>query len=545
MALGNLPLSNTKTREQLGFEYCRNALNTLTPQAKALLKEKKPYKPGEEGRLIAEFSRLEKVRELRAAHPDIFDMVSQDFMEIKDIEPTLKKCLKQSLNTVEFYEVKLLLILLEDLYLLQQKLPELPGEYRVQNLSSALDILDPSKERIATFYLYDSFSEKLASLRVKKREYEVEARKVQKALREELRREHGIMLTPKFDITASKGDQALIAKLDAIPALTRAEEDYMSVRFELIPNSETDEINKKADELAIEIEDEEMRVCEMLTEKISAYVDNILDSCSCAAEFDIAIAKAAFADEYDCVRPEISEEHIIEFEDGRHPEVLKTLEKRGAKYCPVSISLRDGVSLITGANMGGKTISLKLTGLIAMLAQNAFFVPAKRAKIGLSSHMQILIGDSQSVERGLSSFGSEMEELKEILDKSTALSLVLIDEIASGTNPTEGLALTKSLAEYLKKRPIISLITTHFEGATDEEGILNLQVRGLAGVDFRLLERELKYANRRQRIEVIGKYMDYRLYRVDKNTEVPRDALNIARMLGLPDEIIEGAKKFI
>jgi DNA mismatch repair ATPase MutS len=92
--------------------------------------------------------------------------------------------------------------------------------------------------------------------------------------------------------------------------------------------------------------------------------------------------------------------------------------------------------------MGGKTVSLKLAGMIPILAQYGFFVPADNARIGLSNYMQILIGDSQSVERGLSSFGSEMEELKEIIDRSQDRSLFLIDEIASGTNPVEGLALT-------------------------------------------------------------------------------------------------------
>ena len=195
--------------------------------------------------------------------------------------------------------------------------------------------------------------------------------------------------------------------------------------------------------------------------------------------------------------------------------------------------------------MGGKTISLKLAGLIPLMAQYGFFVPCKRARIGLSNYMQILIGDSQSVERGLSSFGSEMEELKEILDHSQDRSMIMIDEIASGTNPVEGLALTKSLIDYLKKKPYITLITTHFDAVKEEPDIVNMQVRGLANADFRKLDSELRRANRRERINIISKYMDYSLYRVEGEREVPRDALNIARMLGLNDEIIEGAKKYI
>ena len=195
--------------------------------------------------------------------------------------------------------------------------------------------------------------------------------------------------------------------------------------------------------------------------------------------------------------------------------------------------------------MGGKTVSLKLVGLVAMLTQYGFFVPCSSARIGLSNYIHILIGDSQSMQRGLSSFGSEMEELKEILDQSRERSLLLIDEIASGTNPFEGLALTKSLVGYLKVRPYISLITTHFDSVTVGEGIKNMQVRGLANADFTKLEREIRYANRRERIEIIQKYMDYRLYHAENDEEIPKDALNIAKMLGIYEEIIENAKGFL
>jgi hypothetical protein len=98
---------------------------------------------------------------------------------------------------------------------------------------------------------------------------------------------------------------------------------------------------------------------------------------------------------------------------------------------------------------------------------------------------------------------------------------------------------------YLKVRPYISLITTHFDSVTVGEGIKNMQVRGLANADFKKLEKELRYANRRERIEIIQKYMDYRLYHAGNEEEIPKDALNIARMLGIYDEIIENAKKFL
>jgi DNA mismatch repair ATPase MutS len=149
------------------------------------------------------------------------------------------------------------------------------------------------------------------------------------------------------------------------------------------------------------------------------------------------------------------------------------------------------------------------------------------------------------VQRGLSSFGSEMEELKDILEHSKDRTLLLIDEIANGTNPIEGLALTKSIVHYLSKRLYITLITTHYDNVASEDNSRNLQVRGLAGANFENLAREIRYANRRERIEIIGKYMDYRLYEVEGEKEIPKDALNIAKMLGIGNEIIEQAKQYM
>ena len=211
----------------------------------------------------------------------------------------------------------------------------------------------------------------------------------------------------------------------------------------------------------------------------------------------------------------------------------------------MSLSLKDWGNAHNRSQYGRKDHFPQTGWTDTYLAQYGFFVPAKKAKVGLSNYMQILIGDSQSVERGLSSFGSEMEELKEILDHGQDRSLILIDEIASGTNPTEGTALTRSLVDYLIERPYISLITTHFETVTEREGVMNMQVRGFADCDFTKLNSEIQRANRRDRINIISKYMDYRLQRVENGAQVPKDALNIAAMLGIDKAIIDGAKKYI
>lgn len=542
----NRRLANVKTRHETGLDYIMQNIDLNTPFGKKQLKELKPFFPGEEEELKEELDRVEKMVSFVNEHSRTVEQIQELFMEVKDVSYTITRSENQTLAIVEIYEIKSLLLAMRKLSSLTVKEAEqlVPEDYILEDTTELLDVLDPRRDRINTFYIYDEFSEKLKELRGQKRECEIAIRKEQKAKREEIKQKYGVMLTPKFDIVVSKSGSD-IEKISGIPELEAADQDYLSVTFQLKPTEEVFGLMKKMEMLNGEIEEEEEVVRKHLSMEIAKHGRVLSANCEKIGALDLAMSKAIYAIKHHCVRPEILSEHIVEIEDGRNLQVEDILNAKGKKYCPVSITLKDGVTCITGANMGGKTISLKLSGQVPILTQYGFFVPAKKARVGLSNYIQILIGDSQSVERGLSSFGSEMEELKEILDHGVDRSIILIDEIASGTNPVEGLALTRSLVDYLIKKPYISLITTHFETVTETEGVVNMQVKGLADADFNLLNREIQYANRRERINIISKYMDYRLCRVEKQGEVPKDALNIAKMLGISSEIIEGAKKYI
>ncbi|MBQ3466169.1 MAG: hypothetical protein IJH22_04485 [Firmicutes bacterium] len=537
-------LANRKTRSETGLDYVVGALNLLTPFGTRIIKEQKPFFPGQEEELRAELERVQRMLDIAAANERDISVLQETFMMMKDNSFTIERSANAALTVVEIFEIKSLLLLIDKVRKTADRVL-LPEEFVPGDITELLDILDPGKDRLNTFYIYDSFSERLARLRAEKKELERESRKEKKKRKSELLTRTGLNLTPKFDITVSKSDSERIEMMKEISELVKSEEDYMSVTFVLAPTEEDNEIQKRIDQVVADIEEEELKVREELSKEIHKWEEVLLDGCERIGRLDITLAKALFAARTNCVMPQIAEEHVVEFTDGRHLQVEEIVRKKGGEYCPVSLSLSQGVTCITGANMGGKTVSLKLVGMIAIMAQYGYFVPAASARVGLSGFMQILIGDSQSIERGLSSFGSEMEELKEMMDNSRDRSLLLIDEIASGTNPVEGLALTKSITDYLKKQPYISLITTHFEAVTDDKDVVNMQVTGLANADFDRLDKELRYANRRERINIIQKYMDYRLARVDDNREVPKDALNIAKMLGIDNNIIEKAKEYL
>ncbi|MDY2959444.1 MAG: hypothetical protein SOR72_01405 [Hornefia sp.] len=579
----NRRLANVKTRSETGLDYVMLNMEIMSPFGKKKLKEMKPFFPGEEDALRAELNRIEDMIAFIREYPTLRAKIQEVFMEVKDSVNTIVRSEHNTLSVVEIYEVKSLLLQMRQLLKLTKDKEagdyqsgccvaelkaaagedeaddksaeetfdkevtlgaDIPSEYYLDDTEELLDILDPRKDRMNTFYIYDEFSEKLGEYRKKKRSYELDIRKAQKAARDALRREKGVQLTPKFDIVVARSHPDF-EKIGNLQELEVADQDYMSVTFKLKPNEEVFKYIEEMENLNALIDAEEERITEILSKEIAKFKDVLVKNCETMGTLELALARGLYAIKRNLIKPEITEEHIIEFENGRNLQVEEILNSKGQKYCPISISLKDGVTCITGANMGGKTISLKLAGQVAILAQYGFFVPAEVARVGLSNYMQILIGDSQSVERGLSSFGSEMEELKQILDNGQDRSIILMDEIASGTNPVEGLALTKSIVDYLIVKPYISLITTHFETVTEREGVINMQVRGLANANFTLLDRELRYAKKRDRINIISKYMDYRLCRVEKSGEVPKDALNIAKMLGISDEIIDGAKKYI
>lgn len=545
MAIVKQRLTNLKTRKETGLDFVVSAINLHTPFGVKQIKEKEPFFPGQEEALKEELMRIQKMMDIANASPKEIGLLLETFMVVKDNTFSIERAGTSVLSVVEIFELKSLLLQMEKIKKLAEKLG-FPKGFVPEDTETLLDVLDPGGDRLNTFYIYDSFSEKLGNLRREKKEKDREIRKQQKVGKELVKQKYGLSLTPKFEMVVSKSDQNSIKMIDEISEMTRTDEDYMSVTFSLTPTEEVEKLMKECDGLMSMIEDEELNVREMLSKEISKYEAVLLENCHRIGELDITLSKALYAEKHNCVMPEITTEHILEFEDGRNLQLEEALRARkGGEYCPVSMALTDGVTCITGANMGGKTISLKLAGMVAILAQYGFFVPCKKARVGLSNYMQILIGDSQSIERGLSSFGSEMEELKEILDNSKDRSLLLIDEIASGTNPAEGLALTRSLVDHLKTRPYITLMTTHFETVKGDKDVKNLQVMGLAGADFDKLDKELRYAKRIERINIISRYMDYRLTVVDDAAEIPKDALNIAKMLGIDKGIIERAKDYI
>jgi DNA mismatch repair protein MutS2 len=201
-------------------------------------------------------------------------------------------------------------------------------------------------------------------------------------------------------------------------------------------------------------------------------------------ELDFINAKAAFAERFNCVVPEVTQTapDTLEFVEARHPLLEETLRAAGAAIVPVSfkLDLEHSVMVISGANAGGKTVVLKTAGLLSLMALSGLPVPARVARIPFYRSVLADIGDHQSLAANLSTFTSHVANIASMIESCATPALVLLDEVGTGTDPEEGSALGVAVVDHFKQRGAHVLATTHYAGlkmyAGNESGVLNASV---------------------------------------------------------------------
>ena len=219
------------------------------------------------------------------------------------------------------------------------------------------------------------------------------------------------------------------------------------------------ELNNEINNLKIEEEIEIEKILQYLSSLFYDYTNELVSDVNTIGKLDFIFAKAKYSNSINAITPIINEEKCINLINARHP--LIPIDK----VVPISLSLDSdsSVLLITGPNTGGKTVSLKTTGLLSCMACSGLNIPAdENSSIYVFDNIFADIGDNQSISESLSTFSSHMLNIVDIIDKSTKKSLILVDELGSGTDPLEGANLAISILEYFKNNGSLVIATTHY-----------------------------------------------------------------------------------
>ena len=288
---------------------------------------------------------------------------------------------------------------------------------------------------------------------------------------------------------------------------------------------ETIDLNNELVRLTEEEMREVHRILRELTERLRGYADSILSTLNTMGELELVFAKARFASEFDCVRPRFSPENArrLTLKDARHPLLEDVLRRQQRRTVPISLQLdtRCRTLLISGPNTGGKTVALKTTGLLALMAQAGLPVPCTEAEFPIFEQVLADIGDYQSIEQSLSTFSAHVSHIREMILDVTPVSLVLLDEIGSATDPEEGGALGVAVVDHFRSSGAFTLASTHLVAlkiyGTNTEGVLNASM----GFDEDTLEPTYKL-----HVGLPGKSA----------------GLDIAARLGMPESVMRRAR---
>ena len=468
---------------KIGLQYVLETLHPCCPFGAERVRKLRFYAPDERELLETELKNTERAANAADALGPLYEKIMLVLCQLKDIRGSLRRLSEGAiLDHVELFELKGFLLRVADLLPLFEKMQETAQANGIafSDPSAALSVLDPEGTRSRGFYIPDGASEQLRAI--------------------------------------------------------RAEKKRLEQRLYEAPDAEKDTIKTERTRVCAEEETEEREIRKAMCTALLPHVPAMLNNADAAGRLDFLIQKALFAKKYGGVRPEITES-ALELQDMTNPELVDLLKAKGRAFVPVSIATDRGATVVTGANMGGKSVAMKTIALNALLFHAGFPVCAKAAKMPMLHCVRMLFDDAQSMQSGLSGFGSEIVRFNEALKEvEQGYSLFLIDELGRGTNPDEGAVIVQAVTRHLNALAAISILATHYDGVA-EHARMHYQIIGLKDVDPDAIKAELSAAHE-DGVAVIARHMNYGLYRVEGKADCPKDALNICRMLSMQPEIL-------
>lgn len=522
-----------RTAKEIDLFVCLDRFQPLTPYGKEKKEDCQPFLPGEEEAWEQCFKEQEEIKNQFAAF-SLREPIHAEFAAIPDISPILQKLGESRLLALtEWFRLKAFLLstrkiqkLLKQTTLSHMILENKESEKRCEE---AFLLLNPSKEQVSSFWFDDAYDDRLREARKTLRRLQAKEKheNKQRALRIEEKtglacNRFGEWIVPretKWDRILKKEAQLALVRETVHEAVYRLKDEHR-LSAEML----------KWEEKIARIEQE---INHWLVLKMSPMVPDFRKWIQNITHLDLQWARIRAAEHWQGVRPRWSKNHF-RVKKAFHPVLEKKLKEQGKSITRIDCSIRRGVTVIIGPNMGGKTVSLKTFGLIAVLAQYGFYVPASSCEMPLFSWVAGFISDGQGIRQGLSRFGDEMVRLNEFMRRKEE-GLMLLDEVGSGTNPVEGGALSQAITAILAKQGHYTVHVTHYHEVLEVKGIRLYQV---AGISKRMKEQK---AFSHFSLEDM---MDYRLLPVAEGMKsIPHEAIRLAEAIGLHPEIIRLAKQ--
>jgi DNA mismatch repair protein MutS2 len=390
-----------------------------------------------------------------------------------------------------------------------------------------------------TFYLDDALAVELAAARAESTARTAVFDAARSRIEERVARALGVASLREGEFVLMR--DALAGPLPTDVRVVREAPTY--VLCELAFDEETLAALAARDAANVHVAEEEERLRARLSAEVRRAAPSLARACEQLGALDCFVARARFAQRYGGVVPELSDGASLAFSEARNLPLAEALARHGHGYAPISLEL-EGVGVVTGPNMGGKTAALRTCGFVAACAALGLPVPAQRARVPLVDEIA-WVGSAPGVTEAagsnglLSAFGAEVVALRAFFERGSTRALVLVDEFARTTSPREARALSIALLERLAERGACALAATHLSGIAADAGVAHYAVAGLR----RTPRRGETPLDLDEALARIAGAMDYRLERVDETASPRADALALADVLGLDAMLIAQARE--
>ena len=470
-------------QQDIGLDFVLDRLLPLSPLGREQKRALRPFARSERALLAREMDDLGKAVAL--GDQPALRRFRQGLTQLRDIRATVARMKERDLDQVELFELKRYLLLLRGLaadFDVLQAAARWEG-LALRDVPEALAILDPENSGNPAFSLRSDWSRELAAVRQEKAE--IEKQIVQAA--------------------GEERDALLLQRTGVVLREAEAEQ----------------------------------RLCTDLSRRLSPYRPTLLAGLDALGRLDLLFAKAALVQELGGIQPTLTEKELS-FVNVVHPAISDSLRRQGAAFTPLSLSLSPGTAVLTGANMGGKSVCLKTLALNVYLTHCGLFPFAEKAAVPFFDGLCLIRGEGEDGREGLSSFGGELMAADAAARAvQTSFCLVLFDEFARGTNPAEAVKLQQGAVSYFGASGSICLFVTHYEAVAARAGRRFL-ARGIRDLDVAEGRRMIEAGV--DKLTVLRRFMDYGIEEIT-DASVPQKALSVAELLGVEEGLLQAIRQ--